>query len=658
MDKIVKITLIVLVAVMGNAVAQPQYHGNPLENLPPWVERLTYFGQRADWSHDGKKILFIEKTHGDAFEVDIRTKKITPVTHHFPHGGFTRALYLSNGDILLSGAKEFDADNARDYRFKYAELWVLDKSLQEPPVALGTYCFEGPAVSRTQLKIAWVVSDEQYPDSLQNFQFILNAADIDYDDEGVPHLVNRHTIFDNKEFGSKIRQEPQNFIPPEETHLTMTTGYYQGSEVFKINIATGEWENMTNQPDDYDEPEGIFPDGKHTLIETDRHKSWGVHYIDIYKLKLDGSGEEERLTHCNDYEGYKSSNPVVSDDGKMMAYQIARLNEQAGIGHGIMLFDFDKYEEYKKLGKWKIIDTKGEPHGRHEAAFVKVNDKFYLLGGRGIKPVDIYDPATNTWTDGAEPPLELHHFQAVKKDDDIYIVGAFTGKFPNEVPVENIYIYKTKENRWIKGDAIPEDRRRGGAGSVLFNNKIYLAGGLQDGHNGNHVLWFDEYDPETGNWQKLPDLPRFRDHFQAVVANNKVYLMGGRRTSRSIGQVFSLLIPEIDVYDLASKEWTTLPDSLNLPTPRAGTSSIAINNQLFILGGESGEKKVAHAEVEVLDLNNMTWKRYPNLKQGRHGTQPILYQGKIYLASGSGNRGGAPELTTLEYYQLPKDVAP
>lgn len=46
------------------------------------------------------------------------------------------------------------------------------------------------------------------------------------------------------------------------------------------------------------------------------------------------------------------------------------------------------------------------PTARHEAAFVAVNDKAYLLGGRGVKPVDIYDLKSGTWTSGDSSPAE------------------------------------------------------------------------------------------------------------------------------------------------------------------------------------------------------------------------------------------------------------
>jgi hypothetical protein len=34
----------------------------------------------------------------------------------------------------------------------------------------------------------------------------------------------------------------------------------------------------------------------------------------------------------------------MSDDGRFMAFQVAIEGEAAGIGHGILLFDFDKFE--------------------------------------------------------------------------------------------------------------------------------------------------------------------------------------------------------------------------------------------------------------------------------------------------------------------------
>lgn len=132
--------------------------------------------------------------------------------------------------------------------------------------------------------------------------------------------------------------------------------------------------------------------------------------------------------------------------------------------------------------RWTTVETNGIPAPRHENAFVECGGKFYLIGGRGVKPVCEYDPQTKTWKDRNPVPIEMHHFQAVAVDSVIYVVGAMTGKYPVEQPLSHIYIYNPRSDSWQKGAEIPVERRRGGCGAVLYNNKIYMVGGIKLGH--------------------------------------------------------------------------------------------------------------------------------------------------------------------------------
>jgi hypothetical protein len=77
---------------------------------------------------------------------------------------------------------------------------------------------------------------------------------------------------------------------------------------------------------------------------------------------------------------------------------------------------------------------------RHEACFVMVGRKAYLLAGRGINPVNIYNPITRKWTNGTAPPKEIHHTQCVVVDDSIWIVSSWTGGYPMEKNSANIYV--------------------------------------------------------------------------------------------------------------------------------------------------------------------------------------------------------------------------
>ena len=325
-------------------------------------------------------------------------------------------------------------------------------------------------------------------------------------------------------------------------------------------------------------------------------------------------------------------------------------------GLALALNAYGQQEHSWAAGTWSTLESANDPMGRHGHGYVRVGDHFYLLGGRGERPVQSFDPISQSWTTLSSPPLELHHFQPVEHHGKIYILGAFTGPWPNETPVPNIYIYDPASDQWSEGPAIPEDRRRGAAGLIAHADQFYLVCGIQHGHTDGHVPWLDRYSPHSNQWTKLPDAPHARDNFQAVVVSNKLYAAGGRRSSFGTGQPVELTVPEVDVFDFITNTWSTLPDSANLPTPRAGTAALRYYSKLVVIGGESQwgltvdpEQPPAHTEVEAFDPHTGTWFSMPPLSQGLHGMQALLYGGKIHIASGS-STVGATEVSTQVVY--------
>lgn len=302
--------------------------------------------------------------------------------------------------------------------------------------------------------------------------------------------------------------------------------------------------------------------------------------------------------------------------------------------------------------KWKVLSCTKKPTGRHETAFVECNRKFYLIGGREANGrIDQFDPDTKTWKKmEARTPL-IHHFQPVVKDRKVIMVGAMTGEYPTEPPMSQVQIYDPEKDEWSEGGEIPPDRRRGSSGVTLYQGKIYIVGGITFGHTSGTNKWFDEYDIETETWQKLPDAPRIRDHFHAVVLKDKLYCIGGRNTSYhkpgNFEAFFGAVILEIDVFDFQTKKWETLPSSANLPVGSAAGGVACLDDRIVYLGGETD--KVALDETRIFNPSTNLWTTVAPLNNGRHGTQAIVFEGKVFVAVGSPVRGGG-NISSIEVF--------
>ncbi len=269
-------------------------------------------------------------------------------------------------------------------------------------------------------------------------------------------------------------------------------------------------------------------------------------------------------------------------------------------------------------------------------------------GGGSAYPVKIYDPLTNLWTTGATAPVDFHHFQAVELNGLIYVIGAEQASYTAGNLVDNIYIYNPINDSWTTGPEIPPSRNRWSAGAIAHKGKIYVVAGIvgSQSTSGIEVPWFDEFDPATGTWTQLEDAPRGRDHTQAAIINNKLYVAGGRNSNAGAGVEDAVVLP-VDMYDFQTNTWTTLPN--NIPTGRGGCFVAAYNGELLVMGGERtyGALNV----VEALNPQTNTWRTLAPMNVGRHATQAIVANGAIYIAAGAKNKGVAPIDSSEAFFQ-------
>src|SRR5262249_24587301 len=116
---------------------------------------------------------------------------------------------------------------------------------------------------------------------------------------------------------------------------------------------------------------------------------------------------------------------------------------------------------------------------RNHTAGGVINGKFYVVGGRpgdtAAKALEVYDPATNSWSRLPDMPTGRSGISAAAVNGELYVFGGEIPRLFNEVEV-----YNPLTNTWQQLPPMPNPRH--GLFAAVLENKIYLpAGGTNPG---------------------------------------------------------------------------------------------------------------------------------------------------------------------------------
>lgn len=331
---------------------------NFLNNPPEFHEKLLDYGERPYWSPDGSRIAFIDNSFGDVCEIDLKSRQVRNLTRdNGPYHSFLRVLFLPTGDYLLIGPKAYK--DGETSRFRESELWIMDKHATQPPRPLGRRIFEGVAVSTIANRISYSIYNRIDPSTGAPEDFEIRVADIDIDNvDGHPSLIDRETIYtarcgrapEPQDFrhqdGEVIFAEYINRFPKRNTLDWKTV-------VRGVEVESGAVRTYIDEPLTHNECEGIFPDHEHICLESscDFDNYWPP--IDLWKLKLDGTGRRVRMTRSINRSPWRCSNSNVSPDGRLLAFMVNTRGDMSGVGRGLGLLDLQKWEQTDQAQEWE-----------------------------------------------------------------------------------------------------------------------------------------------------------------------------------------------------------------------------------------------------------------------------------------------------------------
>lgn len=297
---------------------------------------------------------------------------------------------------------------------------------------------------------------------------------------------------------------------------------------------------------------------------------------------------------------------------------------------------------------WK--SAAASPLTRFESHAFSYGGKLYVMGGwkdgsfNSTTRVDVYDPATNKWTQKRNMQAPETHAGAAldEKNGVIYFVGGHRGKYPS-TPTDEVWKYSIASDTWTKL-AIKLPYKMGANACQIVNGKLYSFGGNYADRvtNTGDVFVLDLNNISAGFKKQANKMPTPRDHVSSVVLNGKIYVFGGEIGHDKRHDQQSLL----HSYNPATDTWTRLA---NMPGEKSHAESSAFvwNGQIYLAGGQTNPQ-ASTSSVWRYNPSTNKWTTLASLPASRQGTVVQKVGNSLVFTTGGINTN-QPQKNTWVY---------
>lgn len=245
----------------------------------------------------------------------------------------------------------------------------------------------------------------------------------------------------------------------------------------------------------------------------------------------------------------------------------------------------------------------------------------FRSGGAATDLVEVFQPATNSWSTIPPLPITMHHLSFAAVNGQLYVLGGYTGN--SFTPTPRVFAFNFTTNNWTERASLPA--ARGAAVAAVHNGLIYVIGGVNSA--GTVVGANEVYDPLVNKWIGGAAMPTPREHLAAAVIDSLIYVVGGRNFFAGGNS------NRLEAYSPQTNRWYSLR---NMPTARGGLAAAALHGRLYAFGGETPG---VFAEVEEYDPAQNLWRQMTPMPSPRHGIGAATIADTIFIIGGGPTEG-------------------
>ncbi|KUI24085.1 protein kinase [Mycobacterium sp. IS-1742] len=277
---------------------------------------------------------------------------------------------------------------------------------------------------------------------------------------------------------------------------------------------------------------------------------------------------------------------------------------------------------------WRTLPD--APTARLMTAWTVLDDRIWIAGGMShgetLQTVESYDTRTGTWRTEPPLPVPLHHATAATYRGEVVVIGGAS----ESIADASNKVYALRDGAWAELPPMQHGRVAGAA--AVVGDKLVVVGGQDDKQL---VAQTEVFDGES--WTEAADLPTPREHLAAVSDGVYVYTLGGRLLSADENSA------AFERFNPQTGAWESLPD---MPTARGSYGAAFIDGRIVAVGGEEPTRVLA--TVEMYDIAGGTWSTLAPISTPLHGEAVAAVGSTLYCIGGADRPTHEGPVATVE----------